>query len=48
MFKNQHDMNQVDSIRQASKIRKHLFMDIWTNHNIENEKASEDKEDSTR
>ena len=25
-FKNQHDMNQGDSIRQAIKLRKYLFM----------------------
>ena len=35
MFRNQHDMNQTDSIRQAIKLRKYLFMDIWPNHNIE-------------
>ena len=46
-FKNQHDMNQVDYIRQAIKLRKDLFMDVWPNHNIETEKASEDQEDST-
>ena len=46
-FKNQHDMNQADSIRQAIKLRKDLFMDVWPNHNIETEKASEDQEDST-
>ena len=46
-FKNQHDMNQADSIRQAIKLRKDLFIDVWPNHNIETEKASEDQEDST-
>ena len=46
-FKNQHNMNQADSIRQAIKLRKDLFMDVWPNHNIETKKASEDKEDST-
>ena len=46
-FKNQHDMNQADSIRQAIKLRKYLSMDVWPNHNIETEKASEDQEDST-
>ena len=46
-FRNQHDMNQADSIRQAIKLRKDLFMDVWPNHNIETEKASEDQEDST-
>ena len=45
-FKNQHDMNQADSIRQAIKLRKDLFMDVWPNHNIETEKASKDQEDS--
>ena len=34
-IRNQHDMNQTDSIRQAIKLRKDLFMDIWPNHNIE-------------
>ena len=35
MIRNQHDMNQTDSIRQAIKLRKNLFMDIWPNYNIE-------------
>ena len=34
-IRNQHDMNQTDSIRQAIKLRKDLFMDIWPNRNIE-------------
>ena len=34
-FRNQHDMNQTDSIRQAVKLRKDLFMDLWPDHNIE-------------
>ena len=34
-IRNQHDMNQTDSIRQAIKLRKDLFMDIWPNHNVE-------------
>ena len=38
-------MNQGDSIRQAIKLRKDLFMDVWPNHNLETEKASEDLED---
>ena len=46
-FKNQHNMNQADSIRQAIKVSKDLFMDVWPNHNIETEKASDDQEDST-
>ena len=33
--RNQHDINQTDSIRQAIKLRKDLFIDIWPNHNIE-------------
>ena len=45
-FKNQHDMNQADSIRQAIKLRKDFLMDVWPNHNIETKKASEDQEDS--
>ena len=36
-------MNQANSIRQAIKLRKDLFMDVWPNHNIETEKASKDK-----
>ena len=40
-------MNQKDSIRQAVKPRKDLFMDVWQNHDIETEKASEDQEHST-
>ena len=27
-------MNQTDSIRQAVKLRKDLFMDLWPDHNI--------------
>ena len=46
-FKNQHHMNQADSIRRAIKLTKYLFMDVWPNHNIETEKSSEDQEDST-
>ena len=34
-IRNQHDMNQTDSIRQAIKLREDLLMDIWPNHNIE-------------
>ena len=41
-FRNKHNMNQTGSIRQAIKLRKDLFMDIWPNHNIE-EKDKEDK-----
>ena len=33
-FRNQHDMNHVDSIRQTVKLRKDLFMDVWPDHNI--------------
>ena len=41
-------MNQADSIRQAVKLRKNLFLDVWPDHNIEeNEEASEGLEDST-
>ena len=46
-FKNQHNMNQADYIRQAINLRKDLFMNVWPNHNIETQKASEDQEDST-
>ena len=41
-------MNQTDSIRQAVKLRKDLFLEVWPDHNIEeNEEASEGLEDST-
>ena len=41
-FGNQHNMNQVYSIKQAVKLRKDLFMDAWPDHNIEEkEEASE-------
>ena len=42
-IRNQYDMNQTDSIRQAIKLRKALFMDIWPNHNIREENHQEDK-----
>ena len=48
MLENQQNMNQADSIRQAIKLRKDLLMDVWPDHNIEeNEEASKDQEDST-
>ena len=28
-------MNQSDSIRQAVKLRKDLFMDLWPDHSVE-------------
>ena len=31
-FRNQHDMSLTDSIRQAVKLRKDLFISIWPNH----------------
>ena len=34
-FRNQHDMSQTDSIRQAVKLRKDLFISVWPNHNSE-------------
>ena len=38
----------MDSIRLAVKLRKDLLMDVWPDHNIEeNEEAFEDREDST-
>ena len=46
-FGNQYNMNLTDSIRQAIKLRKDLFMDVWPNHNIEENheenKASEEE-----
>ena len=42
VFGKQHDMNQAGSIRQVVKLRKDLCMDVWPDHNIEeNEEASE-------
>ena len=41
-------MNQGNSIRQAVKLRKDLFIKVWPDHNKEeNEEASEDPEDSS-
>ena len=34
-FRNQHDMSQTDSIRQAVKLRKDFFISIWPNHSME-------------
>ena len=34
-FRNQLDMSQTDSIRQAVKLRKDLFISIWPNHSME-------------
>ena len=34
-LRNQHDMSQTDSIRQAVKLRKDLFVSLWPNHNVE-------------
>ena len=31
-FRNQHDMSRTDSIRQAVKLRKDLFISIWPKH----------------
>ena len=28
-------MNQIDSIRQAVKLRKDLFMDLWPDHSVD-------------
>jgi len=30
-----HDMSMTESIRQALKLRKHLFETLWPNHEIE-------------
>ena len=48
MFRNQHDMNQTDSIRQAIKLRKELFMDIWPNHIIEENNGIEETNEGTK
>ena len=34
-LRNQHDMSQTDSIRQAVKLRKDLFVSLWPNHDVE-------------
>ena len=34
-FRNQHDMSRTDSIRQAVKLRKDLFISKWPNHSSE-------------
>ena len=34
-FRNQHGMTQGESIRQAVKLRKDLFVDVWPNHSID-------------
>ena len=34
-FRNQHGMSQGESIRQAVKLRKDLFVDVWPNHSID-------------
>ena len=34
-FRNLHDMSQTDSIRQAVKLRKDLFISVWPNHSSE-------------
>ena len=34
-FRNQHHMSLTDSIRQAVKLRKDLFISIWPNHSSE-------------
>ena len=43
-FRNQHDMSRTDSIRQAVKLRKDLFISIWPNHSsVENTPVKETK-----
>ena len=48
MFRNQHDMNKTDSIRQAIKLRKDLFIDVWPNHNIEENSVIEETNEGTK
>ena len=43
-FRNQHDMNQTDSIRQAVKLRKDLFMDLWPDHSVDDYSHAETDE----
>ena len=37
-FRNQHDMSQGESIRQAVNLRKDLLIDVWPNHSIDQDK----------
>ena len=34
-FINQHGMSQGESIRQAVKLRKDFFVDVWPNHSVD-------------
>ena len=43
-FRNQHDMNQTDSIRQAVKLRKDLFMNLWPDHSVDDYSHAETDE----
>ena len=43
-FRNQHDMNQTDSIRQAVKLRKDFFMDLWPDHSVDDYSHAETDE----
>ena len=40
-LRNQHDMSQTDSIRQAVKLRKDLFVSLWPNHDVEENATKE-------
>ena len=37
-------MNQTDSIRQAVKLRKDLFMDLWPDHSVDDYSRAETDE----
>ena len=39
-------MNKTDSIRQAVKLRKDLFMDLWPDHSVEDNNHAEMDETS--
>ena len=41
-FRNLHDMSQTDSIRQAVKLRKDLFISVWPNHSPEEDTPVKD------
>ena len=40
-LRNQHDMSQTDTIRQAVKLRKDLFVSLWPNHDVEENATKE-------
>lgn len=43
-FRLQHDMSPAESIRQAVKLRKSLFIDVWPDHSIAEEAFKQDED----